>query len=127
MGRYQIIREIFLKEFLTILELSEYLNIKRSTLYSLVESRDIPHYRIARLIRFKMSEIEAWLKNHNQVAPDGNKRVKGPLKTRNKPVADVNHLVKKAIAEIKGSGYTVSHGKPDRIKGLRKEVESGTL
>jgi excisionase family DNA binding protein len=123
-----MIQEIFLKEFLTILELSEYLNIKTTTLYSKVESGEIPHYRIGRLIRCKMSEIEAWLtKSHSQVPSDTNKKAKKPLKTRNKPVADVNHLVKKAIAEIKGNGYTLPHGKPDRTKGLRKEVEDGTL
>jgi excisionase family DNA binding protein len=122
-----MVREISLKEYLTILELSEYLNIKRSTLYSMVEFGKIPHYRIGRLIRFKMSDVEAWMRNNGQAPSDANKNAKEIVKARNKPVADVNHLVKKTIAEIKGNRYTPFHGKPDRIKGLRKEVEDGTL
>jgi excisionase family DNA binding protein len=116
-----------LKEFLTIPDLSEYLTIKKTTLYSMVESGDIPHYRIGRLIRFKMSDVEAWMENHRQDPSDANKKAREILKAINRPVADVNHLVKKTIAEVKGNGYTLHHGKPDRIEGLRKEGNDGTL
>jgi len=40
---------------------------------------------------------------------------------------DIGKVVKKAIEGVNGMGYTALHGKPDRIKGLRKEVEDGTL
>lgn len=46
---------------LTIHELSQYLNIKRSTLYAWVERGFIPHYKMNRLVRFKKEEIDAWL------------------------------------------------------------------
>jgi excisionase family DNA binding protein len=44
------------KEFLNIEEVSDYLGIKKSSLYSRVEKKEIPHYRVGRLVRFKKSE-----------------------------------------------------------------------
>jgi excisionase family DNA binding protein len=116
-----------LREFLTIDELSEYLAIKRSTLYSMVESGLLPHYRIGRLIRFKRDDVDRWMESHRKEGSDTEKKVKVILRAISRPSVDVDHLVKKSIEEIRGSGYTVSYGKPDRIKGLGKEVEDGTL
>jgi len=50
-----------LPTLLTIRQLADYLNIKRSTLYAWVEQGIIPHYKMNRLIRFKKEEIDAWL------------------------------------------------------------------
>ena len=113
-----------MKEFLTIDELSEYLSIKRSTLYSMVESGEITHYRVGRLIRFKKQDIDAWMESHRRESMNIDKQARGVLKVINSPKTDVNSLVKKSIAEIKGNLYTSSHGRPDRIKTLGKEVEN---
>ena len=43
------------------------------------------------------------------------------------PVAIVNNMVEEAIEEVTGTRYNVRTGKPERVKGLRKEVEDGTL
>jgi excisionase family DNA binding protein len=48
-------------EYLKIDDISAYLNIKTKTLYALVESGDIPHYRIGRLIRFKREDVDLWM------------------------------------------------------------------
>jgi excisionase family DNA binding protein len=55
--------------FISIDELADYLKVKKRTAYYLVETMQIPHYRIGRLIRFKLSEIEAWMetKKHEPV------------------------------------------------------------
>jgi excisionase family DNA binding protein len=50
-----------MKEFLTVIELGEYLNIKPKTLYSWAAKRIIPGYQIQGIIRLKKNEIEAWL------------------------------------------------------------------
>jgi excisionase family DNA binding protein len=116
-----------LKEFLTIGELSEYLNLKRSNLYTMVENGELPHYRIGRLIRFKKDEVNQWMEAHRREGINVDKKARGISKAINRPVVDITSIVKKSIAEVKGLKYTPSNGKPDRVKGLRKEVEDGTL
>jgi hypothetical protein len=39
----------------------------------------------------------------------------------------INSTVKKSIEEVKRKSYTSDYGKPDRIKGLRKEASHGAL
>jgi excisionase family DNA binding protein len=48
-------------EYLKIEDISAYLSIKIKTLYAMVESGDIPHYRIGRLIRFKIDDVDLWM------------------------------------------------------------------
>ena len=50
-----------MEELWDIRRVSQYLGIKRSTLYAMIERKEIPHYRIGRLARFKQAEIDAWL------------------------------------------------------------------
>ena len=47
--------------FMTVHELSLYLNIKEKTVYHLVALGEIPHYRIGKLVRFRRGEIDAWI------------------------------------------------------------------
>jgi len=47
--------------YIDIGELAQQLNIKKRTLYHLVQIMEIPHYRIGKLIRFKQSEIDEWM------------------------------------------------------------------
>ncbi len=59
------------KAFLSIKEISDYLCLKVSTVYALVEQKKIPHYRIGRLIRFKKSEIDSWMDQNKEDRFDG--------------------------------------------------------
>ena len=66
------------QEYLKIEDISVYLNIKSKTLYAMVESRDIPHYRIGRLIRFKKEDVDSWMeakKVFGSKPPDKPKKV----------------------------------------------------
>ena len=51
----------YFNEYLKIEDISAYLNIKNKTLYAMVESGDIPHYKIGRLIRFKREDVDLWM------------------------------------------------------------------
>ena len=114
-------------DYLTIDQLSQYLNVKKSTLYFQVESGELPHYRIGRLIRFKQGDVDAWMEKHRREGIEIDKKAKEILKIATRPNMDIDSIVKKSIEEVKNRRYNVPHGKPDRIKGLRKEVENGNL
>ena len=88
-------------------ELAAYIKIKEKTLYHLVSTRAIPHYRVNKLVRFSRSEVDKWLES-KKVDPfkhDFTKRAK--------------------------SGYNFSKGKPGHltkevIRCCIKEARSGT-
>ena len=106
-----------MNEFLSIDELSEYLNMKRSTLYALVESGELPHYRIGRLIRFKWDEVVQWMESHRRQGAHGDRKARDILKAVSRSRADIDGLVKKGIAQVKGVKYNPSPG---------NQVESST-
>ena len=45
---------------MTVKDLANYLHCCPSTIYRLVERRDIPGFRVGRRWRFKIDEIERW-------------------------------------------------------------------
>jgi len=111
-------------DYLTIDQLSQYLNVKKSTLYFQVESGELPHYRIGRLIRFRKDEVDAWMKNHRGENRRTGLRANRILNTVNRSEASINNLVKNAIDGVKRKRYTPIPGKPgQKVKGLEtKEV-----
>ncbi len=106
------------QEFLTLAELAQRLNMKPKTLYVRVSEGDLPYYRIGRLIRFRRDEIDRWLENQRAGGVKETVRVK----TRKTKLSDsrVDRMVRKAIDQERGEGYTPSHGKPDQIRGSRR-------
>ncbi len=48
-----------MEQLLSIDEASSVLSLKKDTLYHMVSRRQIPHYKIRKLVRFKLSDIEA--------------------------------------------------------------------
>ena len=117
-----------LSSFLDIKGVSEYLTLRKSKIYSLVEEKKIPHYRIGRQIRFKKSEVDEWMEEHKEPAVDVRVEAKKVFRSiEKKEGLDVDAIVKKTIEDVKGRRYTSRQGKPDQIKGLGKEVKHGTL
>jgi len=51
---------------LDMLQTSEYLNIKTSTLYAMCMRREIPVVKIGRLNRFRKSDLDAFISNNMQ-------------------------------------------------------------
>lgn len=114
--------------FLDVQAIARYLGIKPSSIYSMVEEKKVPHYRIGRQIRFKKSEIDEWMAGQREAVVDVKMETKKVIRSlQRRPGAAVDWIVKKAIDEAGKKGYTSSHGKPDHDKGLRKEVEHGSL
>lgn len=116
-----------LKEFLTIDDLSQYLNMKKSTLYSMVEEKEIPCFRFGRLIRFKREEIDIWVNDHRKEPIEAKRKSAPVFKRARNPKMDIDGIVKKAVEETVESRYNLVRGKPDQVKGLRKEVNHGSI
>ena len=113
--------------FSTIEEISQYLKVKPSTIYAMVAEKRIPHFRVGRLVRFRKFEIDLWMEGNRKECIDISRAARKVLKTARTPARDINKLVKKAIEQSKRIDYTASHGKPDQVKGLGKEVPDGTV
>jgi excisionase family DNA binding protein len=114
------------EKLLTISELALFLNIKQKTIYARAEAGEIPHYHIGRLIRFRLDEIDAWLETcrneKSQPRPSVKKR------RPNRSTTDhFSKIIKKTIDEETDKFYSVDYGKSDRIEGLKKEVNNGSL
>ena len=114
-------------EFFDIQYLSKNLGIRPKTLYAMVEERSIPHYRIGKLIRFRRSEIDAWMEGNRKDCLAPEKVARKTLARVQKPKIDIDRVVRKAIEGTRGQGYTGPHGKPDQVKGLGKEVRDGSV
>ena len=115
------------KVYLNIDELSQYLGIKKSNLYSKVERREIPFYRWGRLIMFKKDEIDAFMDKCRVECFDLKKEAERVMKGANRSRVDIDRVIKKTIEGVKEKRYTSTHGKPDQVKGLGKEVDNGTV
>jgi excisionase family DNA binding protein len=118
-----------MQQLLTVPDLSEYLHIKEKTIYAKVESLEIPHYRIGRLIRFRLDEIDAWLehcRNHKVQGTEQHtsRKRKAPSCRSNNYISAI---IAKTIDEEHEKYYDSEHGKSDRIEGLGKEVQDGTV
>ena len=113
--------------YLSIDEASAYTGIKKSTLYARVEQREIPHYRFGRSIKFKRDDLDVWMEAHRVECVDITNEAGRILKNTRRSKVDIDSLIKKTVAEFKGTRYTSSHEKPDQIRGLREEVNHGAL
>ena len=54
------------KKLLTVEELAEFLNVKRSWIYDKVYQGQLPHYKLGALLRFDAEEIKLWLKSNKR-------------------------------------------------------------
>jgi excisionase family DNA binding protein len=116
--------------YLSVTDASDYLSVKKSFLYSLVESREIPHYRLGRLIRFKSIDLDKWMEGCRREKIDISVTAREILwksGQNNLSSDDLRGIIKKSIASVTAESYNPSRVEPDRIKGLGKEVEHGTL
>ncbi len=50
-----------MEKFVGIKEIAEYLSVSPKTVYYWTHIQFIPHYRLPKAIRFKVSEVESWV------------------------------------------------------------------
>lgn len=107
-------------EFFNIKEVSPYLGIKKSTIYSLVEQKKIPHYRVGRLILFKKSQLDEWIEKKLVPCTSTVEAAKRRSRRRKSPHTDIDRIADKSIEGILGKRYNHPYGKPDRNQGPRE-------
>ncbi|MFA5394001.1 MAG: helix-turn-helix domain-containing protein [Candidatus Ratteibacteria bacterium] len=54
------------KLLLDTTETSEFLGIKKNTLYEWIVQKKIPHLKVGRLVKFRKTDLEAWLEKRSQ-------------------------------------------------------------
>jgi len=119
--------------YLTIQELSVYLGIKPKTLYARI--KEIPHYKVGRLIRFRKEDVDDWMEKHRVVKKEKVKELVTPAtepapkppkarrpRKRRGPATDMKQMARNTIDEVTAEYYSSGHGKSDQVKGSGKEV-----
>lgn len=51
---------------MTVSDVSAYLRCSASTVRRLVSRSEIPHFRLGKLVRFRRSELDAWLVRYHE-------------------------------------------------------------
>lgn len=49
--------------YLTVAQIAEAMQLHPMTIYMLVEKRGMPHLRLGRTIRFRLEEVEQWMRD----------------------------------------------------------------
>jgi excisionase family DNA binding protein len=112
---------------LTVSGLADYLNIKPTTLYGKVEAGEIPSYKIGRLVRFKQDEIDAWLERQKRGSVVSNRNPRTVISKGKGLPGHINRIIQRGIDDVVHEGYNQEHGKPDPVRGLRKEAKNGII
>ncbi len=82
----------------TIQEVSEFLKVKKSTLYSWVNQKSIPSFKLNGLWRFDMEKIEDWVKESTNKKP-----VLQRITKKTPGNQDIDRIIKHAIGEAHGN------------------------
>lgn len=59
-----------MEKLLTIKDLSELLQVSPKTIYQWTHTGFIPHYKLPKGVRFRMADIEKWLKTIKTIGRD---------------------------------------------------------
>lgn len=54
-------------QFMTIKEVCDWWKVKESWVRLKILSRELPHLKVGKHIRFKKKELTEWLKNHSSI------------------------------------------------------------
>jgi len=62
--------QVSVNRLLNVTEAARYLGVSIFTLYTWVNQRKIPHYKIGRLLKFNQGEISAWISERKVAAKE---------------------------------------------------------
>ncbi len=50
------------EKWVTVQDIADHLGIKKDTVYKWIKTKNMPHHKIGRLVKFQISEIDQWVK-----------------------------------------------------------------
>ena len=53
--------------YLSVAEICTYLGIKRDTVYKWINEKKLPAHRVGKLWKFKVNEVDEWVKNGDRM------------------------------------------------------------
>ena len=59
--------------WLSVTEISEYLGVRRETIYKWLERKKMPAHKVGRLWKFKKDEVDAWVRADGAVSTEYSK------------------------------------------------------
>ncbi len=83
----------------TIKELSAFLKVKPSTLYSWVHNGTVPFIKLNGLLRFDMDEVIGWVESSKPKPPTP------PASFKKAAAPDIDAIVKRAVASARPRSY----------------------
>ena len=54
----------------SVQEIATYLGVKSETIYTWIENKDMPAHKVGRLWKFKVSEVDAWVRSGKAAQKD---------------------------------------------------------
>lgn len=113
------------EKFLTVIDVASLLSVRPSTVYQWASSGKIPHYRLGRIVRFRRKDLEAWVEGFKKERVDEEGKAREIVRVLFRQGQDIDRIIKKNIAEVKGNRYTSPREKPGKDKDLGKEGAYG--
>lgn len=60
--------------WLSVDEIAGYLGVKRETVYKWIERKNMPAHKVGRLWKFKLDEVDQWVRSHGADDTDARAR-----------------------------------------------------
>jgi excisionase family DNA binding protein len=54
------------EKWVSVENVADHLQVGKDSVYRWTESKGFPAHRVGRLLRFKLSEVDGWVKNQNK-------------------------------------------------------------
>lgn len=75
--------DVNIEKWVTLKEVQSYLGVGRETVLAWIAKRNMPAYKVGRLWKFKLSEVDEWIRSGG---PPMTGLTKNPMRTTNKSV-----------------------------------------
>ena len=56
--------------WVSVEEVAAHLQVAKESIYRWIDSKAFPAHRVGRLLRFKLSEVDEWVRGHGRSAQD---------------------------------------------------------